>query len=263
VNRIAAVGLGLSICVTAGCAARGIALPADQGIPLPDADQIHLDVSEACRGVRTLTAAIALSGRAGGERLSGTVHAGFARPASMYLEFRGAFGTVGFVFGARDDEATLLLPREERVVRAGPAEIFGALIGLTLAPADLQAILTGCVVPSPRPAGGRLHGNGWASIDLDGGATLYLQRARDRWRPRAARRGDLLIEYPEWPDTALFPPRVRLRADMPVAVDLTATLSQVETNTELASTVFTIDVPPGTLPITIDDLRASGPLREP
>ena len=52
--------------------------------------------------------------------------------------------------------------------------------------------------PEPRATGGRQHGSGWVSIDLDGGATLYLQRARDVWRVRAARQGDWVIEYPAW-----------------------------------------------------------------
>ena len=71
----------------------------------------------------------------------------------------------------------LLLPRDERVVRGESAEaILGALTGVTLGPADLQALLTGCILPESKPVGGRLHANGWASIDLAGGATMYLRR---------------------------------------------------------------------------------------
>jgi hypothetical protein len=44
--------------------------------------------------------------------------------------------------------------------------------------ADLQAILTGCVVPAPQATDGAATCNGWASIDLSGGATLYVQRLR-------------------------------------------------------------------------------------
>src|SRR5262249_15881926 len=73
---------------------------------------------------------------------------------------------------------TLLLPRDDRVLRgAKPEDILGALAGVTLGPADLAAILTGCVVPAPQAMDGRRHANGWASIDLAGGATLFLQPA--------------------------------------------------------------------------------------
>ena len=130
-------------------------------------------------GVRTLTAELALSGRAGRQKLRGRVVAGFARPSSMRLEGVAPFGPPAFILASRGDTAVLLLPRDSRVLRGAPAEdILGALTGVTLGPDDVQAILTGCVVPAPQATGGRLHGNGWASLDLAGGATLYLQPDR-------------------------------------------------------------------------------------
>src|SRR3954469_6005713 len=163
---------GVLCIVLSGCAAKHLSLPTDTGTPLPDFAAIHAELSRACSGIRTLTAELSLSGRAGDQKLRGRVHAGFERPASMRLEGVAPFGPPAFILVARGADATLLLPRDERVVRgARPDEILGALTGVSLAPADLQAILTGCVVPAPRAIGGRLHGNGWASIDLDGGAT--------------------------------------------------------------------------------------------
>src|SRR5688572_1959641 len=86
----AALALGL---VLAGCGARQITLPADAGMPLPDFAEIHARVSEACRNVRTLTAELSLSGRAGAERVSRvTVDAGFKRPSMMRLDMRGPLG---------------------------------------------------------------------------------------------------------------------------------------------------------------------------
>src|SRR4051812_26727181 len=174
-----------------GCAAKRLALPTDPGSPLPDFAQIHENVSAACRGARSVTAELALAGRAGSQRLRGRVVSGFERPASMRLEGVAPFGQPVFVLVARGGEATLLLPRDEHVVRgARPEEILGALTGVALAPADLQAVLTGCVMPAPKATAGRVHRNGWASIDLDGGAAVYLQRDASGWRVRAARRGD-------------------------------------------------------------------------
>ena len=113
----------------------------------------------------------------GEERLSGRVRAGFERPASMRLEGVAPLGQPVFILAAQAGKGVLLLPRDSRVVRDQPAEaILGALTGVDLAPGDLQAILTGCVVPAPMATGGRMHANGWASIDLQGGAKLYLRR---------------------------------------------------------------------------------------
>jgi len=216
-------------------------------------------------GVRTLTAELALSGRAGRQKLRGRVVAGFARPSSMRLEGVAPFGPPAFILAARGDTAVLLLPRDSRVLRGARAEdILGALTGVTLGPDDLQAILTGCVVPAPRATGGRLHANGWASIDLMGGATLYLQRAglgSPGWQMRAARQSGWQIEYPVW--SGGFPQSARLQSEDPaVMVDLTAALSQVDTNTDIDANAFTVNVPNDAEPITLEELRANGPLGE-
>ncbi len=215
----------------------------------------------ACTGVRTLTTEIGMSGRAGRQKLRGRVVGGFARPASMRLEGVAPFGPPAFILVARGTNATLLLPRDEpRVLRgAKPEEILGALTGVALGPADLMAILTGCVVPMGDATVGRLHANGWASIDLAGGATMYLQRSKDTWIIRAARRAGWQIEYPSW--SGNFPQTVRLQSAEPdVNVDLTASLSQIETNKDLEDAAFNVTVPPGADAITLDELRNAGPL---
>ena len=244
------------------CAKPHINLPTDTGTPLPDFQTIHMQISAACAGVRTLTAEIGMSGRAGRQKLRGRVVAGFARPASMRLEGVAPFGPPAFILVARGMNATLLLPRDApRVLRgAQPQDILGALTGVALAPADLQAILTGCVVPAPQATDARRHANGWASIDLSGGATLYLQPAgQNMWSLRAAKRDGWQIEYPVW--SGNFPQTVRLQSTQPnVNVDLTASLSQIETNKDLEDAAFNVNVPPDADPITLDELRSAGPL---
>jgi outer membrane biogenesis lipoprotein LolB len=244
----------------AACAPRRIALPSDPGVPFPDVNQVHSQISAACTAVRTLTAELGLAGRAGDQRLRGRVVAGFARPDSMRLEGVAPFGSPAFILAARGNTATLVLPRDNRVLRGTRAEdILGALTGVALAPADLQAILAGCVTPMPRAVGGRLHQNGWASIDLDGGATVYLQRMGNAWQVRAAKRAGWQIEYPAW--QGMFPQVVRLRSDAQAGgVDLSATISQLETNVDLDASAFTVNVPPGTTEITLDELRKGAPL---
>ena len=247
--------------LSAACGARRVQLPSDPGSPLPNYSDIYTDVTAACRGVRTLTAELGLRGRAGGRRLSGRLHAGFERPSSMRLEAVAPFGPPGFILATRGDQAVLLLPRDERVVRGQSADaILGALTGVTLAPVDLQAILTGCVDPGAKPVGGRLHANGWASIDLEGGATLYLRRMGS-WQVRAARRSGWEVEYPAWQGS--FPQVIRLRSvSEPANVDMTATLSQVEVNVDVDQAAFTVDVPASAAPLSVEELREAGPLGE-
>ena len=262
--RLGAAHTGLLLvlsCVASGCAARGLTLPTDPGTPLSDFAAVHADVAASCTGARTLTAELGLSGRAGAQALRGRVLAGFERPGSMRLEGVAPFGAPAFILAARADTAVLLLPRDERVVRGASArDILAALTGVTLAPDDLQAILTGCVIPAPRPTAGRTHGNGWASIDLDRGATIYLQRAGPQWRVRAARRDGWQVEYPEW--TGAFPQTVRLQSEMPVPVTLTATIGQLEANVDLPANAFTVAVPADAQPLTLEELRDAGPLRD-
>jgi hypothetical protein len=252
--------LPVALCLAlSGCAARRVTLPADSGAPLPDFAAVHAELSRTCSGIRTLTAELSLSGRAGDQKLRGRVLAGFERPASMRLEGVAPFGAPAFILVARDGAGTLLLPRDDRVVRdAKPEEILGALTGVALAPADLQAILSGCVVPAPRATAGRVHGNGWASIDLAGGATVYAQRQGQGWQLRAARRGPWQVEYSM--GTGTLPASVALHAEMPVRVDLTAAIAQVETNVDLDASAFTVTVPSGAAPLAIETLRANGPL---
>ena len=245
----------------AACGPRRISLPSDPGTPLPDFAQIHAQVASDCTGVRTLTAELGLSGRAGDESLRGRVIAGFARPSSMLLTGVAPFGPAVFILAARGNAATLVLPRESRIVRnASPDAILGALTGVALAPADLQAILTGCVMPAPKPTLGRLHANGQASIDLAGNATIYLRRVANRWQLRAARRDGWQIEYPAF--QGVFPQSVRLQSTSPdVRVDLTATINELETNLDLDADAFSIKERGDERPLSLDELRKSGPLR--
>src|SRR5262245_19766228 len=119
----------LSLAFT-NCAARRITFPTDPGTPLPGAAAVEQQIFAGCRGVRTITTELGLSGRAGSQRLRGRVIAGFERPASMRLEGVAPFGPPAFILVTRGDAATLLLPRDNGVLRGARAEeILGALTG--------------------------------------------------------------------------------------------------------------------------------------
>ena len=228
---------------------------------------MHAKLATACTGVRTLTAELGLSGRAGDERLRGRVVAGFERPSSMRLEGVAPFGQPVFILAARNGSATLLFPGEKRILRGAPPEaILEALVGVTLAPADLLAVFTGCVVPGPRATAGRMHQGGLASIDVESGdqqsgtrtATLYVRRAGSAWQLRAARRDKWQIEYAQ--GTGAFPQSVRLISPEQ-RVNLGASLSQVETNVDLDAAAFTVEEQKDLTTLTMEELRKAGPLR--
>jgi hypothetical protein len=114
-------------------------------------------------------------------------------------------------------------------------------------------------VPDPKPVAGRLHANGWASIDLQGGAQVWVRRAA-QWEVRAARRDGWQIEYVSGQST--FPQSVRLISDtQTVNVDLATAISDVEANVDLRPEAFQVDVPGNASPLTLEELRESGPLR--
>jgi len=260
-RRVSALGLGLcALSLALGCARPAIQLPTGAGTPLADFAAIHADITKHCASVRTLTAELALSGRAGDQKVRGRALAGFESPDAMRLEGLAPFGAPAFILVARGREATLLLPRDDRVLRgASAAEILGALTGVSLAPADLQAILTGCVMPAPTAISGAEYGADWRSIEQQDGATIYLRRAGGTWQLRAAVRGAWRIEYA--PSSGAFPASVRLvRREAPL-VDMTAQISQLETNVPVDPAAFAVDVPRDALPITLDELRDAGPLR--
>src|SRR5262245_55325481 len=96
-------------------------LPTGPGTPAPDAAALFDQAAAACRRVNTITAEIAVTGSVRGRRLRGRLLAGLAPPASARLEAPAPFGEPLFIFAARDEEATLLLPRDNRVLRRAPA----------------------------------------------------------------------------------------------------------------------------------------------
>jgi hypothetical protein len=265
--------LNFAFCIAAASCGvpKPITFPADPGSPFPDFASVHAQVSSACAGVRTLRGELRLSGRAGDERIRGPVFVGFERPSSMRLQGVAPFGPPVFVLAGRGESATLVLPREERIIRNAPPEgILEALTGVSLGPADLLAVFTGCVVPAPQPTAGRLHAGGLASIDIQSAdqaqprrtATIFVQRAGSGWQLGGARRDRWQIEYAF--GTGLFPQSVRLVSlSQDVSVNITAELASIETNVDLDPAAFTIQEQQNLQPLTLEELRRAGPLREP
>jgi hypothetical protein len=256
--------LTLFLCA---CGPRRPVLPSGSGDPFPGYEAAYEQATAACRGVTSLVATLGLSGRSGSMRLRGRIDAGLEAPARIRLE-----GFPPVVYGSRPffimvatgDDATLVLPRDERVLQgARPDEIVEALAGVPLGPSDLRAALAGCGLAPAPPGDARLFDRGWASIDQDdqGDARLFLRQLDGRWRVAAAARGTMTIHYDDF--VADRPQRVRIRTTpgrREAAADITLRLSDVEWNVPLDDRAFEIAIPPRAVPLTLEELRAAGPL---
>lgn len=273
----AAVVMTLMAALCSACGVPLMKLPSGPGVPVA-ADAASDAVARAtatCRAIRTLTAEVAVSGSAGGHRLRGRLSAGVAKPASARLEAVAPFGPPLFIFVATGDDATLLLPRDERVLAHGRADaVLDAVAGVPLGAGDLEATLTGCA-PALATTGlqARQLGNAWQIARTASGDELYLHRdvvaqpyrlvALVR-RPGADRAWR--VDYSDYQND--LPRTIRIAsvdAGSPggrthAAFALQLVLSQVETNASLDPDTFSIQLPRTALPITLDELRRSGPL---
>ena len=251
----------------AACATNRLNLPTGAGTPRADFALLFDQATRACRDVRTITAELSLSGRAGRQRLRGRVQAGLGAPSAMRLEAPAPFGAPLFILAAPSERGTLLLPRDRRVIYdASVREILGALVGIELGAADLRAFLSGCVIPDGRPQGGRDFPRGWAAISLQEGAVLWLHQLNGRWSVAAGEHAGLLIEYLQFGASADTPRELRLSAtarSKAKDLDLKISLAQVGINLPLSTDVFAVTVPPETMPMTLDELRASDPWSRP
>ena len=194
----------------AGCVPAGITLPQGSSTPISAHEEILSAAVDRCRSVRTMELLLALSGHAGGRGLRGRIRAALARPGSLRLEGVSLFGAPGFILVARPSTATLVLPRDRRVVAdASAADLLEVLAGVSLGPDDFRAVLTGCLVPEPRSVEGRAYGDEWIAVDLEGGATVYLREIDGVPAVVAGTRGPLTVEYAE--HTRGIPRRVRVQ----------------------------------------------------
>lgn len=240
-------------------------LPSGPGTPASDARDALVNATSACRAVSTVTAEIAVSGSVAGQRLRARITAGLAPPASARLEAVAPFGAPIFIFAAVNDEATLLLPRDNRVLEHGRSDaVLEAVAGVPLDAAGLRQALTGCASLNVDAARARQAGPDWRVVP-DGSTDAYLHREgpAGRWRLVAtvhhgAPGGDWRAEYTAFQPNGL-PQTVRFTSSPRDRFDLRLVLSQVDINTTLTADVFRVRVPPTAVPITLDELKHARP----
>jgi hypothetical protein len=269
---VASVALAV---LAAACATMPLRVPEGPSRPLaaPEAVTIFAQASAVCRGVRTLTAEVGLSGRVGSRKLRGRVLAGLERSGSVRLEAPASFGAPVFIFAARASRSVLWFPRDNRVLRdAAVADVLEALTGLRRHVDDLLALLTGCLVSEPHAeateaTGAKSFESGWMAMPLSGGAEAFVRRERQQWRIVGGRGvsggGDRAttswtVAYDEF--AAGFPGRVRLSQG--ATTDVTFRVSQLEANVAIDPAAFALTVPADAVPMSLDELRQMGPLAD-
>ena len=266
----AVLSLVIAFC-GASCAPRIVALPSGDGTEFPDYAPAYERATASCSSVRSLVAILSISGNAFRQRLRAKLDAGFEAPSRVRLELP-APGRPFFTFVANGTTATLLLPRDGRVLRdAPPAETLEALAGVSVGPDDLRTIVAGCGFTIGPVTRARLFPGGWAAIYAER-VTLWLQEVAGEWRLVVAVRtnakglaGPLEARYSDF--VAGHPATIRLRAladftrgESHANTDLTIRLSQVEVNQPIDPAAFAVDIPADAVPITLDELRRAGPL---
>lgn len=236
-----------------------VALPEGSGQPSADAVDWLAEATSACLRVSSLTAELMLSGQVAGRRVRARVLAGTDVSGRVRLEAVAPFGAPLFVLAANGASATLLLPREARVVTGTTVEdVLDALTGLRLDGADLHAALSGCGVADRDPVGGRAHGDRWRAVILASGATLWIERRESVPRLAVVALPGLWIEYPAV-SAALG--AVRLVAGAGTSrprVDLVLGLSQVDENVALGPDAFEVALPADAVSMSIEELRGRG-----
>jgi len=252
--------LGAIITILSACAPHVFVPPVGPGEPFPQASQAWSEATRACRGASTYAATLHVRGKVARESLSANIITLVTRADQISLSVPVMFGSPAFVLGGSADSATLWLPRNERVLTARADEILEALTGLRLGPRALMAVLSGCVAEADAITESARYGPLGAITTADG--RVFLEQRDMRWVITRGLTAGLIVEYSDiqgdWPRAL----RITTEAGHAPAVSLSMTIDQIDVNLPHEAKDFVVKVAPNTAPMTLDDLRAAGPLRE-
>jgi hypothetical protein len=243
------------------CAARTPARPAGTPTPDPSAVDAFIAATAACKGFRSIEGELSLSGRAGGERVRGRILTGLESGGLVRLEAVAPFGAPFFVLAGRNERATLVLPREHRVLKdTAVSDVLGRITGLSLGADDLRLIVSGCLVDKAAPADGRQWGGGWRAVTIGPERVAYLRVQNGQPVVTAADYGPWHVDYSA--HASGFPRVVRVRRAGDSAIDITARIEQLEVNTRIDPLAWAVEIPSDAEPMTLDEVRSIAPLAE-
>ncbi len=246
--------------LASACATHVFVPPAGPGEPFPDAAGAWAEATRACAGASTYAASIHVHGHVGREGLNATILGLVTRANQIYLSLPVMFGPPAFILGGTADRATLWLARDKRVLVAPADDIVEALTGLRLGPRALLDLLSGCVTDVGAMTDSALFGKLGAITTAHG--RLFVERRDGRWRITRGLASGLIVEYSDsqgdWPRAV----RVTTETGRTPVVSLSMTLEQIDVNVPHDTKDFVVTPGADVTPITLEDLRANGPLRD-
>lgn len=255
----------LAALMFSACAARTPPRPAGTPTPDPTAADAFVAATAACKGFRSIEGELSLSGRAGDERVRGRILTGLESGGAVRLEAVAPFGAPFFILAGRAERATLVLPREHRVLKdTAVADVLERLTGLTLGADDLRLIVSGCLVERAEPSAGRQWSGGWRAVTIGPDRVAYLRVVNGQPVLAAADYGSWHVDYSA--HAGGFPRVVRVRRAGAVAkaeaIDIIARIEQLQVNTQINPRAWSVEVPSDADPMTLDELRSIAPLAE-
>jgi hypothetical protein len=260
-------GLFLAVSLSA-CAAKLPPRPIGAPTPDPTAADTFARATASCKGFRSIEGELALSGRAGEERVRGRVLTGLEPGGAVRLEAVAPFGAPFFILAGRNERATLVLPRERRVLKdTGVRDVLERITGLALGADDLRLIMSGCLVENAAPSEGRQWGPDWKAVTIGPERVAYLRLQNGQPVLTAADFGAWHVDYSG--HVGGFPRVVRIRnraldprSPGDAGIDITARIEQLQVNTAIDPRAWTVDVPSDADPMTLDELRSIAPLAD-
>lgn len=255
------VGAVVLAALLSACAARTPARPAGTPSPDPAAAEAFATATASCTGFRSIEGELSLSGRAGGERVRGRILTGLESGGAVRLEAVAPFGAPFFILAGRNERATLVLPRERRVLKdTAVRDVLERITGLALGADDLRLIVSGCLVERAEPSDGRQWGSGWKAVTIGPERVAYLRMPNGRPVLIAADYGPWRVDYSA--HAAGFPRAVRVRRFGADDIDITARIEQLQVNTQISPLAWNVEIPSNADPMTLDELRSIAPLAE-
>lgn len=187
------------------------------------------------------------------------------------LEAVAPFGAPFFVLAGRNERATLVLPREHRVLKdTGVRDVLERITGLALGADDLRLILSGCLIDKATPSDGRQWGSSWKAVTIGPDRVAYLRVQNGQPVLTAAGYGRWHVDYSA--HAGGFPRVVRVRSSLvprslgdgggDAAIDITARIEQIQVNTQINPRAWDVEIPSDAEPMTLDELRSIAPLAE-
>jgi hypothetical protein len=234
--------------------------PAGPGVPATNAADVWKEATSACAEVKNVNATLRVSFRQGRLRSPGLTVAAIATAAGqLRLEDQSVFAMAGTAANAR-----LVLRQDRRYVDGRAEDIVEAFVGARIGPERLLAVLSGCFTHAPNSAKttDALQYGSLISVPAPDGQ-VFLKRVSDRWHVTAGKAPGLVVEFRSfdgyWPMS--WRAASTEAASDPVILDVTIE-DRVVNDPQINPAAFQVATPANATPITLEDLRANGPLRK-